>query len=74
MRRKVAILIVVLALVLAVVFSMVELATAAPRACPEGKVTCQEWCSMHPERTTCMTGHPNSCDKKPQGARTCVRM
>src|SRR4051794_24356537 len=23
-------------------------------------------------RPTCMTGHPNSCDKKPKGAATCV--
>jgi hypothetical protein len=52
--------------------SLAPPAVAAPRACPAGKVTCQQWCAMHPERTTCMTGHPNSCDKKPQGARTCV--
>jgi hypothetical protein len=49
-------------------------AVAAPRARPAGKVTCQEWCAVHPERRTCMTGHPNSCDRKPQGARTCVRI
>jgi hypothetical protein len=41
-------------------------------SCPSGTITCAAWCSKHPERTTCMTGHPNSCDKKPRGAATCV--
>jgi hypothetical protein len=44
----------------------------AVAACPAGKVTCAEFCRARPERTTCMSGHPNSCDQKPQGAQTCV--
>ena len=66
-----------LSIVLAVLTGLTSLlqpAAAAPRGCPQGRVTCEQWCAMHPERTTCMTGHPNSCDKKPQGARTCVRI
>jgi hypothetical protein len=61
-------------IVVAGLTSLVHPAAAASSRCPQGMVTCQQWCAMHPERTTCMTGHPNSCDKKPQGPRTCVRI
>jgi hypothetical protein len=42
-------------------------------SCSAGKITCEQWCARHPERTRCMTGDPNSCDKKPFGPKTCVR-
>lgn len=41
--------------------------------CTPPMITCREWCRRNPQRTTCMTGHPNSCDRKPQGADTCVQ-
>jgi hypothetical protein len=44
----------------------------AAAKCPPPKITCREWCRRNPQRHDCMTGHPNSCDKKPQGADTCV--
>ena len=45
----------------------------AARICKaQGKITCAEWCRRNPQRKTCMTGDPNSCDKKAQGALTCV--
>jgi hypothetical protein len=46
----------------------------AASACPAGKITCQEWCRRYrPDPGgNCMTGHPNSCDKKVGGARACV--
>jgi hypothetical protein len=40
--------------------------------CPAGKITCQQWCAKHFNRPNCMTGHFNSCDKKPGGANACV--
>jgi len=47
--------------------------TATLAACPKGKITCAQWCGKYgTARPTCMTGHPNSCDKKPQGAATCA--
>ncbi len=44
---------------------------ASAAGCAKGKITCQEWCGKY-GGNTCMTGHPNSCDKKPQGNATCV--
>ncbi|MBV9159712.1 MAG: hypothetical protein JO019_03915 [Candidatus Kaiserbacteria bacterium] len=41
-------------------------------ACPAGKVRCADWCGARPWLKTCMTGHPNSCDKKRGGANACV--
>lgn len=41
--------------------------------CTPPMITCREWCRRNPQRTNCMTGHPNSCDRKPQGADTCVQ-
>jgi hypothetical protein len=53
----------------AVLFS----STSVLAACPQGKITCSQWCAKYgTERPTCMTGHPNSCDKKPLGGATCV--
>ena len=48
-------------------------AKSGASACPAGMITCAEYCRRNPQRTTCMTGHPNSCDQKPQGAQTCVQ-
>ncbi len=46
---------------------------AAMTKCPAGQITCVQWCDKYgSSQGTCMTGHPNSCDKKPQGAATCV--
>jgi hypothetical protein len=39
--------------------------------CPSGQITCAQWCAKY-GTSNCMTGHPNSCDKKPNGAATCV--
>ena len=47
--------------------------TEAARMCKaQGKITCAEWCRRNPQRRTCMTGDPNSCDQKPLGPLTCV--
>jgi hypothetical protein len=41
--------------------------------CPPGKVTCKDWCRRYnAESKNCLTGHPNSCDKKVGGERACV--
>jgi hypothetical protein len=61
-----------IALVLALSFSSLA-STAAFAKCPAGKITCVQWCAKYgTTRATCMSGHPNSCDKKPQGNATCV--
>jgi hypothetical protein len=62
-------------LVMVILATSIQPSDAAKKTkamCPEGKISCTEWCKKHPERTTCMTGHQNSCDQKPQGANTCV--
>lgn len=47
--------------------------TALLAKCPERKITCAQWCAKYgTTRTNCMTGHPRSCDQKPNGAATCV--
>ena len=46
-------------------------ATAAQKCLP-GYITCAQWCAKY-RTDNCMTGHPNSCDKKSYGAATCVR-
>jgi hypothetical protein len=51
---------------------LMTIPTAASAACPKGKVTCASWCQKY-GGSTCMTGHPNSCDKKANGAATCVK-
>ncbi|MGY3591613.1 hypothetical protein ACVIGB_008803 [Bradyrhizobium sp. USDA 4341] len=60
---------------LAILATSIQSSDAAKKAkvmCPEGKISCAEWCKKHLERTNCMTGHQNSCDQKPQGANACV--
>jgi hypothetical protein len=42
--------------------------------CPVGKITCEQWCTKYNNLSgNCMTGPGNSCENKPQGAKTCVR-
>jgi hypothetical protein len=43
-------------------------------SCQKGYIPCDAWCRRHPLRTTCLTGHPNSCDKKANGLATCVSL
>jgi hypothetical protein len=46
---------------------------SAQKACPAGKITCEQWCSKYRNLSgNCMTGPGNSCEHKPQGAKTCV--
>ena len=46
---------------------------AAFAACPQGKITCAAWCAKYKYGSPgCMSGYPNSCDHKPQGADSCV--
>jgi hypothetical protein len=41
--------------------------------CPEGKITCFEWCRKYNSSSrTCLAGHPGSCDKKVGGNAACV--
>jgi hypothetical protein len=41
--------------------------------CGAGQITCSQWCAKYrPGASDCMSGHPNSCAKKPGGARACV--
>jgi hypothetical protein len=45
----------------------------ARAACPQGKITCGEWCKKYNARSNkCLAGDPNSCDKKPGGTEACV--
>jgi hypothetical protein len=60
------------AVALVLSFSFIASTTAFAK-CPAGKITCVQWCAKYRSTGgTCMTGHPNSCDKKPQGGATCV--
>jgi hypothetical protein len=46
---------------------------SAQKACPAGKITCEQWCKKYRNLSShCMTGPGNSCENKPQGAKTCV--
>jgi hypothetical protein len=48
-------------------------AFAAAGKCGAGKITCAQWCAKYrPGPSNCMSGHPNSCDKKRGGANACV--
>jgi hypothetical protein len=56
------------------IFPIVVPVTSARAAqkCQPGYITCAQWCAKN-RTDNCMTGHPNSCDKKSYGASTCVR-
>ena len=42
-------------------------------SCSSGMITCAQWCAKYRSAgSDCMSGHPNSCDKKPNGAQTLV--
>lgn len=45
-------------------FALVPFEAGATSTCPAGKITCAEWCMRYnASSSTCMAGHPNSCDK-----------
>jgi hypothetical protein len=63
-----------LAIFASVIALTLTISEPAFAGCPQGKITCAEWCAKYKYGSPgCMSGYPNSCDHKPQGADSCVR-
>ena len=48
-------------------------AVVAEAKCPQGRITCSQWCSKFRSHAMGDCMGPRGCAGKPQGAATCVR-